>query len=164
MVFAYFDHPWGVKAGFLSLFEVVILYFAAPAVSQLSVNPGMTGPADRFQVADVMSSALRQRFYVVDSLCRSVSSYRKADLAERMLGTVGLSDGSPCFAVAFSGLGIALVLLVAPGLGFGVLFAEPSFGKLRASRERAWAFWSSWHCLLQIKKLQGINLRAWFCS
>ena len=85
MIFADSDHPWGLKAGLTSLFAVVILYFSAPSVAYFAVNSGMTGFTYSFEVADVVSSALRERFYVVNCLGWCISSLRKADLAERML-------------------------------------------------------------------------------
>ena len=130
----------------------VILYFPAPSVAHFAVNSGMTGFAYSFEVADVVGSALRERFYVVDSLGRCISSLRKADLAERMLGSVCFTDCCPCFSVAFPCLGISLVLLVASGFSFGMLLTEPSVGKLRASREGTRSFRSFWHFIFPIKK------------
>ena len=143
---------------------VVILYFSAPSVADFAMNSGMTGFTYSFQVAYVVSSALRERFYVVDSLGRCISSFGKADLAERVLRGISLSDERPCPAVAFSSLWISLVLLVASCFCSCMLLTEPSVSEFRASGVRARAFRFLWHCLLQIKKLQGVNLRAWFCS
>ena len=112
----------------------------------------MTGLAYSLEVADVVSSALRKRFYVVNSLGRCISSFRKADLAERMLGSVGFSNCCPGFTVAFPGFGISLILLVASCLSLCMLLTEPSIGKLRASREGTWSFRSSWHFIFPIKK------------
>ena len=105
-----------------------------------------------FEVADVVSSALRERFYVVNCLGRCISSFRKADLAERMLGSVGFTDCCPGFTVAFPGFRISLVLLVASCFSFGMLLAEPSVSESRTSREGAWSFRSSWHFVFPIKK------------
>lgn len=130
----------------------VILYFSAPSVAYFAVNPGMTGFTYSFEVADVVGSALRERFNVVDCLGWCISSLRKTDLAERMLGSVGFTDCCPGFTVAFPGFGISLILLVASSFGFGMLLTEPSVSKLRASREGAWSFRSSWHFIFPIKK------------
>ena len=116
------------------------------------MNSGMTGFAYSFKVADVVGSALRERFYVVDSLGWCISSFRKADLAERMLGGIGFSDYCPCPAVAFPRLGITLVLLVASGFGFGMFLTEPSVSEFWTSREGAWSFRSSGHFVFPIKK------------
>jgi hypothetical protein len=112
----------------------------------------MTAFTYSFKVADVVSSALRERFNVVNCLGWCISSFRKADLAERMLGGIGFSDYCPGFTIAFPGLRITLVLLVASCFSFGMLLTEPSFSKLRASREGAWSFWSSGHFVFPIKK------------
>ena len=173
MIFADLDRPWGLKAGLTSLFVVVILYFSAPSVAHFAMNSGMTGFTYSFKVAYVVSSALGERFYVVNCLGRCISSFRKADLAERMLGSVGFTDCCPGFTIAFPGLRITLVLLVASGFCFGMLLTEPSVSKLRASREGAWSFRSSWHFVFpikkpcnqmvaepQMKKLRGNYLRA----
>ena len=61
----------------------------------------MTGFTYSFKVAYVVSSALRERFYVVDSLGRCISSFGKADLAERMLRGISLSDERPCLGASF---------------------------------------------------------------
>ena len=144
--------PGGLKAGLTSLFVVVILYFSAPSVAHFAVNSGMTGFAYSLEVADVVGSALRERFYVVDCLGWCISSLRKADLAERMLGSVGFTDCCPCFTVAFPGLRISLILFVASGFSFGMLLTEPSVSKLRASREGTRSFRSFWHFVFPIKK------------
>ena len=89
---------------------------------------------------------------MVNCLCRRVSSCRKADLAEGMLGSIGFTDCCPGFTVAFSGLRISLILLVASGFRFGMLLAEPSVSKLRASREGTRSFRSFWHFVYPIKK------------
>ena len=152
MIFADIDRPWGLKAGLTSLFVVVILYFSAPSVADFAMNSGMTGFTYSFEVADVVSSALRERFYVVNCLGWCIFSFRKADLAERMLGSVGFSNCCPCFTVAFPGLRISLVLLIASRIFLCMLLAEPSVGKLRASREGAWSFRSFGHFVFPIKK------------
>ena len=99
-----------------------------------------------------MSSALGERFYVVDGIGWCISSFGKADLAERMLGSVGFSNDCPCLSVAFSGLWISLVLLVASGFCFGMLLTEPSVSESRASGVRTWSLWFSWHLVFPIKK------------
>ena len=152
MIFADLDRPWGLKAGLTSLFVVVILYFSAPSVAHFAMNSGMTGFTYSFEVADVVSSALREWFYVVNCFGRCISSFRKADLAERMLGGIGFSDYCPCFTVAFPGFRISLVLLVASCFSFGMLLAEPSVSESRTSREGAWSFRSSGHFVFPIKK------------
>ena len=91
-------------------------------------------------------------FYVVDSLGRCISSFRKADLAERMLGSVGFSNCCPCFTVAFPCLRISLILLVASRLFLCMLLAEPSVSESRASREGARSFRFSGHFVFPIKK------------
>ena len=151
MIFADSDRPWGPKARYSSLLGSVILYFSAPSVADFAVNSGMTGFTYSFKVADVVGSALRERFNVVNCLGWCISSFRKADLAERMLGSVGFTDCCPGFTVAFPGFGIPLILLVASGFSFGMLLTEPSVGKLRASRVGAWSFRSSWHFIFPIK-------------
>ena len=112
----------------------------------------MTGFTYSFEVADVVSSALREGFYVVDCLGWCISSFRKADLAERMLGSVGFTDCCPGFTVTFPGLRISLVLLVASCFCFGMLLAEPSVSESRASREGTRSFRSFWHFIFPIKK------------
>ena len=131
---------------------VVILYFSAPSVADFTVNSGMTGFTYSFEVADVVSSALRDRFNVVNCLGRCISSFRKADLAERMLGSVGFSDERPRLAVAFPCLRIPLVLFVASCFCSGMLLTEPSVSKFRASREGTRSFRSFWHFIFPIKK------------
>ena len=116
------------------------------------MNSGMTGLAYSLEVADVVSSALRERVYVVDSLGRCISSFGKADLAERVLRGISLSDERPCLAVAFSCHWIALILLVASCLSLCMLFAEPSFSEFRASGVRTRSLWFSWHFVFPIKK------------
>ena len=91
-------------------------------------------------------------FYVVDSLGRCISSFRKADLAERMLGSVGFSNCCPCFTVAFPCLRISLILLVASRLFLCMLLAEPSVSESRASWEGTWSFRSFRHFVFPIKK------------
>ena len=157
MIFADIDRPWGLKAGLTSLFAVVILYFSAPSVADFTVNSGMTGFTYSLEVAYVVSSALRERFYVVNCLGWCIFSFRKADLAERMLGSVGFTDDCPCFTVAFPGLRITLILLVASCFSFGMLLAEPSVSESRTSRERAWSFRSFWHFVFPIKKPYNRN-------
>ena len=76
MIFADIDRPWGLKAGLTSLFAVVILYFSAPSVAYFAMNSGMTGFTYSFKVAYVVSSALGERFNVVDRLGRCISSFR----------------------------------------------------------------------------------------
>ena len=144
--------PGGLKAGLTSLFVVVILYFSAPSVAHFAMNSGMTGFTYSLEVADVVSSALRERFNVVNCLGWCISSFRKADLAERMLGGIGFTNDCPCFTVAFPGFRISLVLLVASCFCFGMLLTEPSVSELRASREGAGSFWSFWHFVFPIKK------------
>ena len=144
--------PGGLKAGLTSLFVVVILYFSAPSVAHFAMNSGMTGLTYSFKVAYVVSSALGERFNVVNCLGWCISSFRKADLAERMLGGIGFSDYCPCFTVAFPGFRISLVLLVASCFSFGMLLAEPSVSESRTSREGAWSFRFSWHFVFPIKK------------
>ena len=144
--------PGGLKAGLTSLFVVVILYFSAPSVAHFAMNSGMTGLTYSFKVAYVVSSALGERFNVVNCLGWCISSFRKADLAERMLGSVGFSNDCPCLSVAFSCLRITLILLVASCFSFGVFLTEPSVSKFRASREGTRSFRSSWHFVFPIKK------------
>ena len=144
--------PGGLKAGYSSLWGSVILYFSAPSVANFAVNSGMTGFTYSFKVAYVVSSALGERFNVVNCLGWCISSFRKADLAERMLGGIGFTNDCPCFTVAFPCLGISLVLLVASCFCFGMLLAEPSFSKLRAFREGARSFRSFGHFVFPIKK------------
>ena len=116
------------------------------------MNSGMTGFTYSLEVAYVVSSTLRERFNVVNCLSRCISSFRKTDLAERMLGSVGFSNCCPCLSVALPCLGITLVLLVASCFCFGMLLAEPSVSESRASREGAWSFRSFWHFVFPIKK------------
>ena len=163
-VFRDSDRPWGLKSRLTVVSLGIFLDFSAPSVADFAMNSGMTGLTYSFQVAYVVSSALRERFYVVDSFCRCISSFGKADLAERMLCGISLSDERPCLSVAFSCRWISLIFLVASCLFLCMLFAEPSFSEFRASGVRTRTFRFLWHCLLQIKKLQGVNLRAWFCS
>ena len=113
-----------------------------------------------FKVALVMRSTLSQWFDVVNVFRWRVASFGKTHLAERMLGCVSCSDNSPCRTVAFPCLRITLILLLASCLCLSMLLAEPAVSEFRASGVRARAFRFLWHCLLQIKKLQGINLRA----
>ena len=99
-----------------------------------------------------MSSALRERFYVVDSLGRCISSFGKADLAERMLCGISLSDERPSLAVAFSCHWITLIFLVAFCLFLCMFLAEPSFSEFRASGIGTRSFRFSWHFVFPIKK------------
>ena len=144
--------PGGLKARYSSLLGSVILYFSAPSVAHFAMNSGMTGFTYSFKVAYVVSSALGERFNVVNCFSRCISSFRKADLAERMLGSVGFSNDCPCLAVAFSCFRISLILLVASRLFLCMLLTEPSVSKSRASREGTWSFRSFRHFVFPIKK------------
>ena len=97
-------------------------------------------------------TTLSQWFDVVNVFRWRVASFGKTHLAERMLGSVGFSNYCPCFTVAFPGLRITLVLLVASCFSSGMLLAEPSVSESRASREGTWSFRSFRHFVFPIKK------------
>ena len=116
------------------------------------------------QVFFRVCAALGDRHDVMDLIHQRHAPFPVAHLTERMLGGIAVTDplpGAPVFPVDIWRAGILVVL---PVRYFSVLFAVPSVREFRASGVRARAFRFLWHCLLQIKKLQGINLRAWFCS
>lgn len=84
-----------------------------PAVAMLSVNACMAGSAKSHEIGLVMGAALRQRLHVVDLLGWCVDTLRETDLAQRMGGSVAVTNTLPGSAVATLGLGIAFIFFIA---------------------------------------------------
>ena len=83
-----------------------------PPVTALSSNSGVTGFTKSHQIASLIAAALREREDVVDLFGRRQLALLLALLTKRMQLDVAIADALPASAVAFVGLGVALVLVV----------------------------------------------------
>ena len=83
-----------------------------PPVTALSSNSGVTGFTKSHQIASLIAAALRERKDVVDFFGRRQLALLLTLLAEGMQLDVAVADALPASAVAFVGLGVALVLVV----------------------------------------------------
>ena len=111
------------------------------------MDSGVTGLAQGNEVVPRVGSAFSQRLLVVDLLGGGKPAFLLAQLAQRVLLDVPVSDALPGAAIPASYSRVTVVLLVALGLCFGVLLAEPAICQLGASRVRAGAFWFCRHYL-----------------
>ena len=89
-----------------------------PTVTHLNSDTGVAGLAQAHEVAVRMSTALAERQDVMYFLGDSDAPVLIALLAQRVRFDVSVTDTLPRTAVAFVGLGVALVLVV---LGIGSL-------------------------------------------
>ena len=90
----------------------------APSVTHLNSDTGVAGLAKAHEVAVRMGAALAERQDVMYFLGDGDAPVLLALLAQRVRLDVSVADTLPRTAVAFVGLGVALVLVV---LGIGSL-------------------------------------------
>ena len=89
-----------------------------PTIPQLNSDPGVAGLAQAHEIAVRMGAALTERQDVMYFLGGGDAAILLALLAQRVRLDVSVADTLPRTAVAFVGLGVALVLVV---LGIGSL-------------------------------------------
>jgi hypothetical protein len=96
-----------------------------PAVAAFGMNPRMALFAKGHQITAVVRPSLRERELVVNLLGWRVRTFRKADLTQRMLRSIGIPDAFPSPSVSTLGGRVAVVPFVTLGLQLLVFWAEP---------------------------------------
>ena len=94
----------------------------------LGMKPGVTRLAEGLQVRGVIPAAVRKPALVVDGVGGCQLAVLFAQLTQRVRRYVSGADFAPLCPVAFSGIGIALVFVVALVFGLLVLFAKATLG------------------------------------
>lgn len=118
-----------------------------PAVSALCVKTGVAGLAERHEILIIIGTAFSKRLDVVDHHGDRRLSILSANLAERVVGKVGLADSPPVIAVMLRSLRVALITIVPQHLLLLVKRAESAVGKVGAARMAAGFLRSERHFL-----------------
>ena len=104
-----------------------------PPVTTLCMDSGVTGLAKGNQIVFCMGTALGKRNLVVYLLGWHQPSVLLAQLADRVLLHIAVSDAFPGTSIPAAYSRVPVVLLVAFGFYLGVFLAESSIGQLGAA-------------------------------
>ena len=115
------------------------------SVTDIVVNLGVAGLAQRHKIASCVGAALGNRKDVVNLFRRCESSVLEAHLTQRMFRHIPIPDTFPGSSVFLVDIGGAFVLVIFIPLRFLVERTVLTVGPVRAAGEAARPFWFAWH-------------------
>ena len=114
-------------------------FLCVPAVTTLGMDSGVAGLTQGDKIVSCVCAAFRERHLVMNLLGGGQSAFPLAQLAQRVLLDVPVTDAFPGAAIPAAYSRVTVVLLVAFGFRLGVLLAESAIRQLGTAGVRTGA-------------------------
>ena len=116
----------------------------------------MAGSAKGHEIVSCMSAALRQGDFVMNFFCGYQSAFFPADLAQRMLLYITVTNPLPCTAITAADSGITIIFFIAFCFRPCMILTEPTMRQPGTAGVRTWSLGFTWHIYPPSVRFPGV--------